>query len=227
MSKLKRLAAPSFWPIETKTKKYAIMPKPGPHSLKTSMPLGMVLRDVLKHAETLKEARAILNRGLVKVNGRTRKDHGFPVGFMDIIEIGDDVYRMLAGKKGLHLGSIGRKEAFRLLRVENKVHLKNRKIQLNLHDGSNIVVEKDDYKTGDVIAMDMENKIKSVTRFEKDAVALIAHGKNTGAFVTIKKIIITKSSHPNIVVVSVGGKDVPVPKDYVFVVGKEKPIISL
>ncbi|MFC2143717.1 30S ribosomal protein S4e, partial [Candidatus Aenigmatarchaeota archaeon] len=37
---LKRLAAPRFWPIERKNKKYIISPKPGPFAKEDSIPLG-------------------------------------------------------------------------------------------------------------------------------------------------------------------------------------------
>lgn len=226
MSKLKRLAAPKFWPIAVKKKKYVIKPSPGPHSLEASMPLGMVIRDVLKHADNLKEARGILQKGLVKVNGKVRKSYRFPAGFMDILEIGDETYRMLARKNGLYLKQIDSKEKFKLARIENKVSVGKGRFQLNLHDGTNILAGND-YKTGDVLVLDAQGKIKSAIIFEPDSTAMVAKGKNMGSVVKIKKIIVTKSSHPNIVVVNINGQDVPVPKDYVFVVGKEKPVISV
>ena len=67
MSKLKRHAAPKFWPIERKTKKYSVNPSPGPHSKEKCMPLGVILRDVMKAADNMKEAREILLNGFVKV----------------------------------------------------------------------------------------------------------------------------------------------------------------
>ena len=106
MSKLKRLPSPKFWPIERKTKKYVIKPKPGPHSLERSLPLGLIIRDILKHAETLKEAKEILNQEIVKIDGVVRKEHNFPVGLMDVLIIGDEHYRILAGKRGLFLKKI-------------------------------------------------------------------------------------------------------------------------
>ena len=227
MSKLKRLAAPNFWPIEMKTKKYVAKPRPGPHSIKVSMPLALVIRDVLGYAETLKEVDSILNKGIVKVDWSTRKDHGFPVGLMDIIEVGDEIYRVLAGKKGIYRKWIEKKEAFKLARIENKTSVRGGKTQLNLHDGRNIIVEKDDYKTGDVIEMSSDRKIRNVFKFEKDSAVLIANGKNTGSLATLKKIVVTRSAQPNIAVVSIEGKEVPVPDHYLFVVGKDKPVISL
>lgn len=226
MSKLKRLAAPKFWPIEVKTKKYVVKPMPGPHSLKSSMPVGVVLRDILKNAETMKEARQILHNGAVKIDGKVVKDHRFPVGLMDIIEVGNEIYRVVSEKKGLALKKIEKKELFKLARIENKLHVKGKKLQLNLHDGKNILVDKDEYKTGDVLVLDMEKRIKQVLKFDKNAVAMIIQGKNAGQVVTIKKIVVTKSPHPNIVVVDLNGSDVPVPKGYVFIVGGDKPIIS-
>lgn len=227
MSKLKRLAAPPFWPIEVKTKKYVVKPMPGPHSLKTSIPLGVLLRDILKYAETMKESKQILYNGVVKVDGKVRKEHSFPVGLMDIVEIDNEIYRILANKKGLYLKKIEKKELFKLARIEDKQYLKGTKLQLNLHDGKNMVVGKDEYKTGDVLVLDLNNKIKQTLKFNVNAVAMIISGRNIGEIVTIKKIIITKSPQPNIVVVDLHGSEVPVPKDYIFVLGIVKPVISV
>ena len=45
---------------------------------------------------------------------------------------------------------------WKLHRIENKTIVKGKKVQLNLHDGRNIIVGKDEYKSGDVLKITFE-----------------------------------------------------------------------
>src|SRR3989338_2290008 len=110
MAVLKRFSAPRFWPIEKKTKKFVVAPKPGPHAKLRCIPMAVLIRDVLKYARSLNETKSILNKGSVKIDGHIRKDPSFPVGLMDIFTIGSEHYRILPGKKGLHISKIENKE---------------------------------------------------------------------------------------------------------------------
>lgn len=229
MSKLKRLTVPVFWPIERKTKKYAVMPSPGPHSMVRCLPLGIILRDALGVAQSMKEAREILRNSHVKVNGRKRKRHNFPVGFMDVVEVGDEKYRALADARGLYLRRIEKeKEAgIKLCRVENKTCLSGGRLQLNLHDGSNIISDAR-CSTGDVVLMDMSGaSVKEVLRLEKGSAVLITGGHNKGSLGKIIDIKVTRSPQPNNAVVALGDRNVSIPRNFVFVVGKEKPVIEI
>jgi small subunit ribosomal protein S4e len=224
---MKRLVAPKFWPIEKKTRKFVIEPRPGPHLKSKCIPIGLVLRDMLNYAQTLKEVKEILQSRTVKVDGRIIKDYSFPVGLMDVISIGSEYYRVLPGKKVLYLKKIGKEEAkIKLSMIKNKSCVKG-KTQLNLHDGKNMIAEKDSYKTGDVVVIDLEKGIKEVLKFEKGATVLITDGHNIGSVGKIEKIIVTKSTQPNQIKIKLEDKDVAIPKDYVFVVGEDKPVISL
>ena len=60
--KLKREWAPEFWKIAKKTKAWAFSPSPGPHPMKECIPLGTVLRDMLKVVETGAEAKKIIKK---------------------------------------------------------------------------------------------------------------------------------------------------------------------
>jgi len=60
---LKRLAAPTAWYIRRKEYKWAVRPSPGPHSMKTSIPLLYIVRDYLGYAKTAREARKDTQRG--------------------------------------------------------------------------------------------------------------------------------------------------------------------
>ncbi len=219
---------PHFWPVERKTKKFVVGTVPGPHSKARSISLGVVLRDTLKLAEDMSEAKRILNNGVVKIDGKVRKERRFSVGLMDIVTAGDEHYRILPGKKGLCMHKISGDECkIKLSKIRNKSCVSGR-VQLNLYDGKNIIVSSDKYRTGDVLVIDVgSNEIKHVLNFRKGSVAIITGGSNAGSVGKIEDIVITRSPQPNQVAMLVGARTITVPADYVYVIGSEKPVISL
>ena len=64
-------------------------------------------------------------------------------------------------------------------------------------------------------------------KLEKGSTALITSGHNIGSVGKIIDIIVTRSSQPNQVVIELEDRKIPIPKDYVFVLGKEKTVIPL
>lgn len=229
---LKRYKAPESWPIHPKENKWTVKTSPGSHALEESMPLLLVVRDILKVADTAREAKIIINKGDILVDGRPRKDYKFPVGFMDVIEIpkSGKVYRVLPNEKGrLILHPITkRNKGFKLCRVVDKITLKDGKTQLNLHDGRNLLTEEE-YSSADVLKLKVpKQEIKDHIKFESGTLGLVTGGKHIGERGTIKDITITKSSMPNTVVMEQeDGTTFQTLKDYVFVLGKEKPLITL
>ncbi|MFH0832673.1 MAG: 30S ribosomal protein S4e [Candidatus Aenigmatarchaeota archaeon] len=222
---MKRYAAPKFWPIEKKTKKYVIDPSPGPHAKKMCLPLGVILRDVLKYAETLEEVKEILNNCIVKIDKRVRKDHKFPVGLMDIITIGDDSYRVLPNKHGFYLQKTNSGN-IKLLRVENKKYV-GKKVQLNLHDGKNILIDKNNYKTGDTLLFDLDKGSFDSMSMGKGATALVVFGRNVGRVGKIEEITVMEGSKITQITINSDGVMLIIPKNYVFVIGENKPVIEL
>ena len=225
MAFTKRYTVPRSWPIKVKESKYVVSPVPGPHSKMTCIPMGVVLRDILKHGYTMKEAKKILNQGSVKVNNITRKEHGFPVGLMDVLDVGGDFYRILPAARGLRLFKIDESEAkIRLAKISNKVHVRKGKLQLNFHDGTNMLVDKDVYKTSDVAVIDVSaKKIKDLIKFEKGAFAVVIDGHNAGASGKIEAI----DKKLRNVTLDADGKKLPVPIRYIFVVGSGSSVIKL
>src|SRR3989338_7845349 len=202
----KRSTAPVFWPIERKTKKYVVSTVPGPHARDNSMPLGVVLRDALKYTETLKEAKMILNKGVVKVDCKVRRDHGFPVGVMDILSVAEEDFRVLPYAKGLVLRKAeGREAGIKPLKIKDKTCV-NGKIQVNFYDGKNMIAENKDYKAGDTLVFDLSaKKILQHIKMKKGSMALITKGKNSGSVGKIEGITITFGSEPNRVVIESSG----------------------
>lgn len=228
MAHLKRFSAPGTWKIERKTKKWAIHPSPGPHPVERSLPLAIIIRDYLGYADNIREAKKIIYARKVLVDGKARRDYKFPCGLMDVISIPDteEYYRVLIDSRGhFRLVKITSEEAkWKLCRIENKTTLKGGITQLNMHDSRNILVENDEYKTGDTLKIGIpEQEIMEKIPFEKGSFALITGGMHTGEIAEIEEIIVTRSPMPNIVKL----KGFSTIKPYVFPIGKEKPIIEL
>ena len=159
---MKRLNAPRTLRLHRKEKKWTVRPSAGPHKLTESIPLGLIIREYLGMCDTLREAKHILNNGEVLVDGIVRKDYKFPVGLMDIISIptGKKQYRVLFDQRGkLTLVTIQTSDAeWKLRRIEKKTTLPGNKIQLNFHDGYCLIVDKDEYHSGDVLKMGFKDK---------------------------------------------------------------------
>jgi small subunit ribosomal protein S4e len=228
---LKRFKAPKMWPIHVKEETWTTKTSAGPHALNESIPLVMVLRDILGVANNAREAKIILNNGDVLVDGTARKDHRFPVGFMDVISIPkiNKYYRVLPDYKGrLVLHEIDEKDSnFKLVSIKNKTTIKGGKTQLNLHDGRNVLSE-DEYKTGDVLLLEIpEQNISDSIQFEEGSLGLITGGKHIGELGRINTITVTKSSKSNTVLMETDEGSFLTLTKYVFVIGKDKPVISL
>lgn len=225
---MKRTQAPRFWKVPRKQKKFVVAPKPGPHAKKNCIPAGIILRDILQYSKTMKEAREILNKGIFKIDKKIIKQYQFPAGLMDIISVGEEHYRILPNEHGLYLQKIDKKDSkFKLLRIVNKTNMRGGKVQLNFHDGKNMFIDKNNYKTNDVVVLNLEkNAIEKVLGFKKGSAVIITGGNNIGNIGIINDIIIRRSSKPNEVIVKVGNRKIPLPPNYVFVVGEDKPFIT-
>ena len=173
MSKhLKKLNAPRTWQIHRKEDIWTVRSSSGPHPLEKSIPLGLIVRNYLELVDTLAEAKRIIAEGEILVDGVKRKSHKFSCGLMDVKSIPKmkKDYRILFDKRGkLTLLPIASKDAsWKLCRIENKTIVKGKQVQLNLHDGRNQIVKKDEYKTGDVLKITFKDKkIGDTYKFEK------------------------------------------------------------
>lgn len=228
---LKRYKAPKSWPIHPKEDTWTVKPSAGPHSIEDALPLTLIVRDILGLADNSREAKRIINSGNVIIDGNVVKDYKFPVGFMDVIEIPKtgESYRVLLDNKGrLQLKEIDNADS-KLCKIVNKTTIKGGKIQLNLHDGKNIIVDETELNVGDVISISApEQDIKESLPLKVGATVLVTGGKHTGELGKVSEIIINKSSNPNTIVIENSAKDEFLTlKDYAFVVGTDSPIIDL
>ena len=228
---MKRLNTPRAVRISRKKETWTVKPSPGPHPIEKSVPLSYIIRDDLALADTLRETKRIISNGDVLVDGKIKKNYKHPVGLMDVVsfpKLKKD-YRILFDRKGkLSLVEISQKDStWKLCRIQNKKILKGSKKQLNLHDGKNILIKKDEYKTGDVLKIEFkDNKIVDKFEFKKGNVSMITGGSHIGEIANIEKTDVISSSKSNITVMK-GENEFTTLQSYVFPIGEKKPTINL
>ncbi|MDI6806934.1 MAG: 30S ribosomal protein S4e [Candidatus Aenigmarchaeota archaeon] len=231
MAKLKRLLAPAYWKVGKKVAYWVITPSPGPHKKFESIPLGIIVRDILKLVESYREAKKIIKQGEILVDGKPRKSHNYPVGLMDVVSIPKlkQNYRLVVNTKGLKLVKISEEESkLKICRIKSKVKVKGGITQLNLHDGRNILVKEDVYKAGDSLLIEVATqKIVEHIKWQKGNLTLIVKGKNAGKTARIENILTPKFRQPPKAICKIGEQKFEVLGSHVLVVGAEKSLISL
>ena len=138
-------------------------------------------------------------------------------------------YRILFDREGkLTLVPISDKDSeWKLCRIKNKSIVKENKMQLNLHDGRNTIVKKDEYKTGDVLKIAIPKmKIEDIFKFDKGTVSMITGGSHIGEIANIEDVQTVQSSKDNLVKMK-SDHEFSTLKTYIFPIGKTKPVINL
>jgi len=238
---LKRMPAPRFWRIKAKEFQWTSKPRAGPHPIDLCIPLAVILRDYLGLARTARETKLLLSQGKVKVDGRFRRDGKYPVGLMDMIEIAGakGAFRVVpVERKGLTLVETPKEEmGFKLCRIQDKRTVAHGHLQINLHDGRNLLVKvqnpsnptEDAYSTGASLQIEIPSqKILKQMRMAEGAYAIVTRGRNLGRHGKISNIIPGSATRPSVVEIRDSkGVMFRTTSDYVFVVGEESPTIKL
>ncbi len=236
-NRLKRQVMPAFWQVPRKAYRFAVRPIPGPHPIERCYTLGILLRDVLKVAKSMREAEKILHNGYVYVDSVKRFDIKFPIGLMDVIELQPlkKVYRLVPRDgfilKPIEIGE-GDKDV-KICKVIRKSAVKGGKIQYTLHDGRNILdgssSKLDGITVNDSILISIpDQEVKDAVKMERDALAMIIAGENAGTIgrvVEVKEGTMTLSKR--IVLESDTKRRLEIPVEIVMAVGKEKPLLNI
>ena len=229
---LKRYAASSALKLPRKPYPWVVKPAPGPHSGENSAPLRILLRDYLSLAKTAREADEILASGHAIVDGRVRRESRFPVGLMDVLQLPglNRSYRVLLDHRGrLVPREIDQAEAsIKLCKVLRKDIISGKRVQVTLHDGKTVVGDFGDLRPGDSVKLTLPD-LRVIERlpFERGAVALVTRGENVGKIGKLIDIKLITGTQPDIVTLEGGGRTFQAPGSHVFIVGREKPAISL
>jgi small subunit ribosomal protein S4e len=222
---LKRIASPRTWTIDRKGGIFTTRPKPGAHKYENGLALGTVLRDFLGLAKTTSEVKKLLNNNQILIDGKARKDHKFIIGLFDVLTIESikKSYRLYFDRKGrIIIKEISTEEAsFKPCKIVGKTVLSGGKIQYHLHDGKNVLTDVK-AKVGDTLLLTFPKlEVKEVLPLQKGATIYLTKGKHSGDVGQFKEI---KKEE---VIYVVDKTEIETAKEYLFVIGKDKAMITI
>lgn len=224
----KRLAAPISWPVTRKTHAWVVGANAGPHSKETGIPLLVVVRDMLKIASNSREAKKIINEGNILIDGIPRKDYKYITGLFDVVSLPviNEHYRLLLDANNKFKLFKEESGASKLCRIDDKTVVRKGAIQLNLHDGSNLIASNE-YKTCDTIMLSLpDRKITKHISYKTGNLALVVGGEHSGEIGKIKQIRKVRGSGTNMVVLS-NESEFETIETYVYVIGETAPEIKV
>jgi len=181
MTYLNRNNFGKFWPIARKGSKYVSRSS---HNLGESMPLIVVIRDVLKLVRTKKELKKLIGEKQIKINGKEIRVVNYPICLFDVLSLENlkKNYKMVLLKnKKFGFEEIADKDAkSRVYKVLNKKILSKGIVQLNLNNGKNVLL-KEKVGIGDGVVLDfVSGKVVGVVEMKKGANAVVIEGKHAG-----------------------------------------------
>jgi small subunit ribosomal protein S4e len=220
---LKRIAAPRTWPIVRRGGAFIARPKPKGQPMELSLPMVVIMRDMLKLVKNAGQASKVLQTQDVLVNGRRVRKTSDSAGFMDVVTAGGESHRVLISKKNvLMLVPVKKGEELTLQRIRSKTSLKGGKTQLNFTSGANIIAADKgaSYKVGDTLALESD-KLGAHYALEKGAAVFVTGGSHIGEVGTVDHV------EGEMVTVTAGAQSFQTARRYVYVVGKGKPAITM
>jgi len=230
---LKRLVAPSHWMLAKSAGKFAVHPSAGPHKLRECLPLVIFLRDRLKYALNSREAENIVQRRLVKIDGKVRTNSRYPTGLMDVVELGksNEQFRVIYDVKGrFKIHKIDAKEAaFKLCRITKYVIGDKGIPHLTTHDGRTIRFANPEVRLHDSVKFNLKtHDVETFYKFKVGNFAMVTGGGNVGRCGVIRKIE-HQMANFNIVYLEDAEKNTFATRiNNVFVIGEgEHPSITL
>jgi len=229
--KLKRQMAPQFWGIGRKDKRFAITVRPGPHKKEYSVPTAIFLRDILKIVTTLREAKAAIYTGRVKIDGVVRKSLHHAIGLMDVVELENvpEIYRLvpLDGKLLKPVQIKESEKTKKLVQVKSKTTISKGKTQIGFHDGRSTISDIK-INVGDTCLIQIpDQKILETIKLEKGSQVLVTSGINAGQVGKIESIEDGTFILPKRAVLILGERKIEIPTDIIMAIGKEMPVIQI
>jgi len=212
----KRNLMPKSWPISRKGAKYIAKPS---HNFSKGISVLFIVRNILKIAKTKKEVKYLASNGEIKINHKIRKNINFPVQVFDVISLEKikKNYRLEIVNRKFQLKEISEKESEnKIAKIIGKKIFKGGKVQINLEDGSNFLVDEK-FNLGDsVILNTKQNKIEKFLPLKTGANIEVISGKHAGErgkLKQIEKVGIVKRYH-----VQLKEKEVSLPLKTILVI---------
>ena len=224
---LKRIVASRFWPIARKKSMFVIRPYPSGLSMDYTLPLGFVLKEIIKIARNNKEAKYLISNKKVLINNKAVSDVKSPLKLFDTLSVPemDKYYRISLSNKGkLILVDIDADEAKKTIsKIINKRLIKKGRTQFNFMDGTNLLSEEN-YPMKSTIVFELPSrKVLSILTFEPGSKLFVIKGSHIGSIVTLKEIRDRGDSF----VVDADGNEFLSSDESLIVIGKDSPMIKL
>ena len=215
---LKRNSIGRFWPVPKKGTKYVAVSN---HDQKSSIPLVVVMRDILKIVNNKKELKKALNEKQIFINHKQIKETNYPVCLFDTINIPDvkkNYKAILSEQKKIVFEEISDKEAETgVFKVISKKLLSNKKVQLNLSYGRNII-SKEKIDAGDSVVLNFkENKLVKIIPMKEGISAFVIKGKHAGSKGKIEEIMVRGGKKLAKIIIAGAGKDESLGQDKINV----------
>lgn len=162
-------------PLKRKGTKYVVRAS---ENLRNAVPVLIAVRDLLNLAKTKKEVKKMITQRILKINGREVMDYHESINLFNVFEAGKNyVLKLSPTRKFFFEETKDGKE--RLCKVTGKKLIAKNKIQLNLHDGTNIIGDSKT-KIGDSLYLDLSGKVKKHISLEKGREIFVIGGKYEG-----------------------------------------------
>jgi len=184
---MKRVNAPRTWYLGKLKGVYAAKPSAGPHKTRACIPLNVLLQHRLKYALTRKESQKIVRdrEGMIKVDGKVRRDPRFPLGIMDVVTIEktNESFRILLDTKARFVPHRvdSNESGFKLCKVIRKRIGKAKVPHIVTHDGRTIRYPHPDVQINDSVMLNFATgDISKIVKFQNNAIVMITGGNNIG-----------------------------------------------
>ena len=166
-----------FWPVAKKGTKYVAKSS---HNNSNSIPLAVLIRDVLKLVRTTKELKKVLNEKQIKVSGKEIRDTNYPIGLFDMITAGDKTFRVILGENKKFKMEESKDDGTKVIKIVGKKNLGKKGIQFNLMDGRN-VLSNEKANVGDSVIYNYNDaKISKIIKMDKGSEGFVIKGKHAG-----------------------------------------------
>lgn len=189
MTHLKRQSIPKVWPVAKKGTAYVVKPL---SDIKNTIPLTIVLREMLRICRNRREVKRAIQLRQIKLNTREVKDDKVSLSLFDTLEIvpSKKFYELELTEKGkFEVNEIKESELnSKVAKIINKKTLIGKKTQINLGDGQNFLSEMK-CKVNDSVLINLKDrKIEKCLPLKEGSKIIIFAGKHAGEKGVIKSI---------------------------------------
>lgn len=180
-------------------------------SLQNSVPVVIAVREILNLARTAKEVKEMIKEKSLKLNGREVQDRREAIYLFNLLQAGK-TYFLTLSPSGRFAFEEYKGSGERACKAIGKKIMKKGKVQLNFHDGTNLLTDKD-VKIGDTVYIGSNKKIVKVASMEKGKSCLVISGSYLGKSAKINSV------ENDVVSVAISGIEKPISlvKEVLFV----------